>query len=104
MKGVKTNGMTKAVIAAALLLPLRLSSQMPQLAKLIVRSVPSRGAAISINRQPTGQFTDAQFVVSPGQYAVSVSGAETCGPSNQITLLAGEAKTLTCNGATQKWQ
>jgi hypothetical protein len=91
-------------MAAALLLPMQLSSQMPQLAKLIVRSVPNRGAAISINRQPTGQFTDAQFVVSPGDYTVSVSGTETCGASNQVTLRAGEAKTLTCNGTTQKWQ
>jgi hypothetical protein len=81
------------------------ASQMPALAKLIVRSIP-KSAAIMVNGQKTGQFTDAQFVVRPGSYRVSVSstapGGANCSESPSISLNAGDARTLICNGG--KWQ
>jgi hypothetical protein len=79
-----------------LLAPVAASSQMPSIAKLIVKSNPIR-AAISINDKPTGQFTDAVFVVSPGSYKVSVSGNANCGDQT-VTVQSGETKTLTCSG------
>jgi hypothetical protein len=82
-----------------LLVPVALSSQMPSLAKLIVKSNPA-GASITINEKPTGQFTDAMFVVAPGTYNVSVSVKANCG-GNSVTLSSGETKTLTCSDG--KW-
>jgi len=75
--------------------PVVLSSQMPSLAKLIVKSTPT-GAEILINGNDTRQKTDAEFVVSPGDYTVSVSGSANCG-GKKVTLATGETTTLTCS-------
>jgi hypothetical protein len=85
-------------ILAAFVCPITLSSQMPSLAKLIVKSTPT-GADIAINGNATHQKTDAEFVVSPGDYTVSVSGSANCG-DKRVTLATGDTRTLACsNGA-----
>jgi hypothetical protein len=90
----------RIVTLGILLFPVAVSSQMPSLGKLIIKSIP-RGASITVNGSSTGQFTDALFAVAPGTYRVSVSGSANCG-DNPVTLKSGETKTLTCNGTT--WQ
>jgi hypothetical protein len=88
----------RIVILGGLVSPVYLSSQMPSFAKLIVRSTPT-GAEIVINGNDTRQKTDAEFVVSPGDYTVSVSGSANCG-NKRVTLATGETRTLTCSGGT----
>jgi len=94
-----------AVLAVSLLMPPGGSSQMPALAKLIVRSRPP-GAAILVKGQKTGQYTDAQFVVEPGSYWVSVSssapGGANCNNSQSFDLKAGSSQILMCAGG--KWE
>ncbi len=86
------------VMLGILLVPGDLSSQMPPLAKLIVKSNP-KGARITVNDRPMGEVTDAVFVVAPGNYKVSVSGSANC-DDNLVTLQSGETKTLLCSGGT----
>jgi PEGA domain len=89
-----------AAALACLLLPVRVSSQMPQLARLIVKSNPP-GAAITIGGRPTNQYTNAQFVVAPGTYEVSVP---LCSETKSVQLAAGDARTIICNGGTHRWE
>ncbi len=57
-----------------LLLATVLPAQSPkQPGKLAITSVP-KGASIFVNGSKMGQPTDATFVVSPGNYRVSVIG------------------------------
>ncbi len=69
-------------------------SQMPSLARLIVQSNP-RGAQISVNGKQTGQTTNAMFVVAPGDYTVSLSGAAKC-PDQNVSLHSGQTITMIC--------
>ena len=105
IKNLKSSWVMIAAIVSILWLPVPGASQMPPLAKLIVKSIP-KGAAITVNGQKTGQFTDAQFVVRPGSYRVVVSstapGGANCNDSQSFSLNAGDSKTLICNGG--KWQ
>jgi len=88
----------RIVTLGILLFPIWGSSQMPSLAKLVVKSNPSH-AQINLNDQPTDRVTDAVFVVAPNTYKVSVSGSANCG-DNTVTLQSGETKTLTCSGGS----
>jgi hypothetical protein len=89
---------TRIVTLGILLLSIGASSQMPSLARLVVKSSPSH-AQISLNDQPTDRVTDAVFVVAPSTYKVSVSGSAHCG-DDTVSLQSGETKTLTCSGGT----
>jgi hypothetical protein len=83
-----------------------LRSQMPpQPARLVVSSEPT-GAIVTIkgNGDPVSQRTAATFVVSPGQYAVSVAtpdGSVRC-PEVVHTLASGQTLILTCSA--KGWQ
>jgi hypothetical protein len=81
-----------------LLVPVAVSSQMPPLAKLIVKSSPS-GAKIFINGKVMDQPTDAVFVVAPSSFKVSVSGNANCGEYS-VTLKSGDTRTLFCSAGT----
>jgi len=83
-------------ILSSLACPIALSSQLPSFAKLIVKSTPT-GADITINGNATHQKTDAEFIVSPGDYAVSVSGSANCG-EKKVTVATGDTRTITCSG------
>jgi hypothetical protein len=86
----------RIVTLGGLLLPIRVSSQMPSLAKLVVKSNPDH-AHINLNDQSTDRVTDAVFVVAPNTYRVSVSGSANCG-DKQVILQSGDTKTITCSG------
>jgi len=86
------------IVTLGILLSIGASSQMPSLAKLVVKSSPNH-AQISLNDQPTDRVTDAVFVVAPNTYKMSVSGSANCG-DNTVTLQSGETKTLTCSGGS----
>lgn len=84
-----------------LLLAAALSAQSPkQPGKLTISSVP-KGASISLNGSKMGQPTDATFVVSPGNYRVSVTGGAgnlNC-PTKSVTVSAGSTVDLNCSAA-----
>jgi hypothetical protein len=86
----------RIVMLAVLLVPPAVWSQMPSLAKLVVKSTPNR-AQITVDDRPTAQVTDAIFVVAPGDHKVSVSGSANCSDYT-VRLNAGETKTLVCSG------
>lgn len=84
-----------------LLLAVSLPAQSPkQPGKLAISSVP-KGASIFVNGSKMGQPTDATFVVSAGNYRVSVSGGTgnlNC-PTKSVAVSAGEHVDLNCTAA-----
>jgi PEGA domain len=68
--------------------------------KLVIQSAPT-GANIVINRQTMSQQTNAAFVVSPGDYSVSVSGNASCAEKS-FPVSSGGTTTITCAKGT--WQ
>jgi hypothetical protein len=99
MKGTHSR---KVLLAAVGFWPLVLAAQMPpQTAKLVIMSEPS-GATVTINGNPMPSMTNATFVVSPGQYEVSVAaGALVC---PKITLKVSGGQTLTRTCTSMGWQ
>jgi hypothetical protein len=83
-----------------LLLAAALPAQSPkQPGKLTISSVP-KGASILVNGSKKGQ-TDATFVVSPGNYRVSVTGGTgnlNC-PTKSVTVSVGSMVDLNCSAA-----
>jgi PEGA domain len=81
-----------------LLLAAALSAQSPkQPGKLAITSVP-KGASILVNGSKMGQ-TDATFVVSSGNYRVSVTGGAgnlNCA-TKSVTVSAGSTVDLNCS-------
>lgn len=73
MSASKISLTLEAALCCVLLLPAASSQTSPQLGKLVIKSTP-QGATITINGQTMNQQTDATFVVSPGNYKVSVTG------------------------------
>jgi PEGA domain len=68
--------------------------------KLAISSVP-KGASIFVNGAKMGPPTDATFVVSAGNYRVSVSGGAgnlNC-PTKSVAVSAGEQVDLNCTAA-----
>ena len=98
MSGRKSLSAIRSVTVGVILVSVVALSQMPSLARLVVKSSPI-GARISIDDKPMGQFTDAVFVVAPGNYRVSVSGSANCG-DQAVTLKSGDTRTLFCKGGT----
>jgi hypothetical protein len=98
VKGHKILSAIGIAMVSIVMVPGAVSSQMPSLAKLIVKSSPNR-ARINVNDKPMGQVTDAVFVVAPGNYKVSLSGVANCG-NYTVTLKSGDTKTLLCIGGT----
>ena len=85
-----------------LLIAAALPAQSPkQPGKLAISSVP-KGASIFVNGSKMGQ-TDATFVVSPGNYRVSVTGGTgslNC-PTKSVTVSVGSQVSLNCS--TSGW-
>jgi PEGA domain len=86
-----------------LLIAATLPAQSPkQPGKLAITSVP-KGASIFVNGSKMGQPTDATFVVSPGNYRVSVTGGAgnlNC-QTKSVTISAGSQVDLNCS--TSGW-
>jgi PEGA domain len=84
-----------------LLLAAALPAQSPkQPGKLTINSMP-KGASIFVNGSKMGQPTDETFVVSPGNYRVSVTGGSgnlNC-PTKSVTVSAGSQVDLNCSAA-----
>jgi hypothetical protein len=85
----------------ALLWPTIALFQSPgQPGRLVINSKPEQGAAITINGQAMKQLTNTTFVVSPGNYKVTVknrNGNVSC-PSQDFSVSAGQETTVTCSG------
>jgi len=65
--------------------------------KLEIKSVPD-GANISVNGRRLEQKTDATFVVSPGNYRITVTGGPgslNCG-ERSVSVYSGNVTTVTC--------
>jgi PEGA domain len=84
-----------------LLIAAALPAQSPkQPGKLAITSVP-KGASIFVNGSKMSQPTDATFVVSPGNYRVSVTGGAgnlNC-PTKPVTVSGGSQVDLHCSAA-----
>jgi hypothetical protein len=81
--------------------PSTISSQSPGFnwGRLVVQST-SQGAEILVNGKDTNRQTNATFVVSPGDYSVSVSGKANCG-GQKFHVDSGGTTTITC--ANGQW-
>jgi hypothetical protein len=95
---------SKTLLCLAILLwPAALLPQMrPQPGKLVISSNPT-GATISINGSVVSQHTNANFTVSPGNYAIVVTspdGSFKCTGSR--TVVSGQTVSVTCTAAG--WQ
>jgi hypothetical protein len=92
------------LLALIMLLPTGLEAQMPpQPGKLVIYSVPE-GAVVTINSQEQQQHTNATFIVSPGNYQVSVTNSNpalNC-PSKPVSVSAGQTISLTCTSGGWK--
>jgi hypothetical protein len=92
------------VFASLMLASSALRSQMPpQPARLVISSEPA-GAIVTINGTQVAQRTAATFVVSPGNYTVSVAapdGSVKC-PGVAHKLDPGQTWVLTCSA--KGWQ
>jgi hypothetical protein len=85
----------------ALLYPTIVLFQSPgQPGRLVIKSTPEQGAAITINGQAMKLPTNATFVMPPGKYSVTAknpNGNVNC-PSQDFPVSAGQQTTATCSG------
>jgi hypothetical protein len=89
-----------AVCWALLCPPIALFQSPGQPGRLVIKSTPEEGAAITINGQAMKQLTNTTFVVPPGNYKVSVKnpdGKVSCLP-HDFSVSADQETTATCSG------
>lgn len=92
------NRQWQILLALVLSCPVSLSAQMPpQPGKLIIRS--EQPGIVFINQKNTNQRTTATFIVSPGNYQVSVRDQEGKPICNEkaIAVDAGQTTQVTCS-------
>jgi hypothetical protein len=99
---MKRKNSRRVLLAAMGFWPIALAAQMPpQTAKLVIISEPS-GATVTINGNPMPSMTNATFVVSPGQYTVSVAAGALVCPNITLKIAGGQTLTRTCT--SMGWQ
>ena len=100
MSAVTKISLCSIMVCAPMLFP-----QTPaQPGTLVIKSTPV-GAKITVkdtsgNVKVAGQLTDANFVVAPGKYVVSVIGGPgnlNC-PEKEVEVFSGQAKEVHCTG------
>lgn len=107
MRGNKSPAtMRMRILTLVLLVPAALEPQImpPQPGRLNIYSQPA-GASVYINGQKQSHPTNATFVVTPGNYRVSVSAANasfSC-PEKQLTVNPGQTLNLTCYSSSRNW-
>jgi hypothetical protein len=76
--------------------PSTISSQSPGFnwGRLVVQSEP-QGAEIWVKGKDANRQTNSTFVVSPGNYSVSLTGSAKCG-GQSFQVNSGGATTITC--------
>lgn len=87
-----------------LLIPALLLPQMPpQPGRLTISSDPA-GAIVTINGRQVSERTNASFVVSPGNYQVSVASQDGKLRCPEITLTVGAGRTVARNCVANTWK
>jgi hypothetical protein len=96
---------SKVVLVSVLLWTASLWPQMPSLGRLVISSEPA-GATVTINGRQQSQLTNATFVVSAGNYTVSVVSADgklKCG-AIPLTVPVGQVVRRNCTATGWKAQ
>jgi PEGA domain len=100
----KTLWKKKLQLTILLLLPAALQPQMPpQSGRLVISSQPT-GAIVTINGKEMGQHTNATFVVSSGNYRVSVASADGSLHCTEIILSVSGGQTVGRTCTAKGWE
>jgi PEGA domain len=93
----------KTVLVSILLCPASLRPQMLPVGRLVISSEPP-GATVTINGKPQRQPTNATFVVSSGDYKVSVAGPDGKTMCAVTTVTVSQGQTVTRNCTASGWK
>ena len=94
----------KLQVAILLLLPAALQPQMPpQSGRLVISSEPT-GAVVTINGKQMGQHTNATFVVSSGNYRVSVASVDGSLHCAEIIISVSGGQTVGRTCTAKGWE
>jgi PEGA domain len=101
---MKNTTLVTLSIASILMFSATLRPQMPpQQGKLTISSEPT-GEPVTINGRHMNQLTNATFIVSPGNYRVSVASANGGPACGDITLGVAGGQTVTRNCTRAGWK